>query len=122
MNKGTPYNGRPIGNSPEIKPLDNTLNNDVQKILCTHCAVTAYLPDGDPAKFSMQTPLTIVSAISLLYCPTTSNVPSGKRIVEDFNKALRANSVIYKTEGHMVPELANRMGHRNYVTGRNREG
>ena len=78
LNKGTPYNGRPIGNLPKIMLLDNALNNDVQISLCTHCAVTAYLPDGDPAKLSMQTPLTIASAISRLYCPTTGNVPSGK--------------------------------------------
>ena len=55
LNKGTPYDGRPIVNLPKIMPLDNTLNNDVQTSLCTHYAVTAYLPDGGPAKFSMKT-------------------------------------------------------------------
>ena len=71
--------------------------------------MTSYLPDGDLAEFSIQTPLTIASAISHLYCPTTGNVPSGKRIVEDCNKALRAIGVLYENEGRMVPELANRM-------------
>ena len=70
----------------------------------------------------MQTPLTITSAISRLYCPTISNVPSGKRIAEDCNKALRANGVIYKNEGRMVPDLANRMGNRNHSARMNREG
>ena len=84
--------------------------------------MTAYLPDGDPAKFSMQNPLTITSAISRLYCPTIGNIPSGKRIVEDCNKALRAIGIIYKNKGRMVPELANRMGHCNHAVGRNIEG
>ena len=122
LNKGTPYDGRPIGNSPKIMPLENTLNNDAQISLCTHCAVTAYLPDRYPAKFSMQTPLTIASAISRLYFPTTGNVPSSKQIVENCNKLLCAIGVIYENKGRMVPEMSNRMGHRNHAAGRNREG
>ena len=81
-------------------PLDNTMNIDVHTSLCTYCVVIAYLPDGDPAKFSMQNPLTIASAISRVYCPTTGNLPSGKRIVEDFNKALRAIGVIQKRRAY----------------------
>ena len=30
---GTPYAGRPVGNSPEFMPLDNSLNRDILNYL-----------------------------------------------------------------------------------------
>ena len=33
----TPYAGRPVGNSPEFKPLDNSLNRDILHSLHFHC-------------------------------------------------------------------------------------
>ena len=33
----TPYNGCPVGNSPEFMPLDNILNRDILKSLRFHC-------------------------------------------------------------------------------------
>ena len=29
LQDGTPYDGRPVGNSPEFMPLDNSLNRDI---------------------------------------------------------------------------------------------
>ena len=29
LQDGTPYAGRPVGNSPEFMPLDNSLNRDI---------------------------------------------------------------------------------------------
>ena len=29
LQDGTPYSGRPVGNSPEFMPLDNNLNRDI---------------------------------------------------------------------------------------------
>ena len=29
LQNGTPYDGRPVGNSPEFMPLDNILNRDI---------------------------------------------------------------------------------------------
>ena len=29
LQDGTPYAGRPLGNSPEFMPLDNSLNRDI---------------------------------------------------------------------------------------------
>ena len=33
---GTPYAGRPVGNSPEFKPLDNSFNRDILNCLHFH--------------------------------------------------------------------------------------
>ena len=35
----TPYSGRPVGNSPEFMPLDNSLNRDILHCLCFHCVL-----------------------------------------------------------------------------------
>ena len=57
------YAGRPVGNSPELMPLDNSLNNDLQMSHRYHCIVTAHLPDTDERKFSLSTPLRIARGI-----------------------------------------------------------
>ena len=63
----TPFQAdRPVGNRPEWMPLDNSLNNDIQSSLSLHCAITAYLRDDDPRKFSLSTPSTIVPGINLI--------------------------------------------------------
>ena len=104
-------------------PLDNSLNNDIQLCLSLHCAITAYLDDGDIRKFSFSTPSTIVSGIQRIYNnPASSNVPSSERIVQDCNKALSAFGTVYEHNGSMVPGLANRNGHRNVAAGRNTAG
>ena len=36
LQDGTPYAGRPVGNSPEFMPLDNSLNRDILNYLCFH--------------------------------------------------------------------------------------
>ena len=33
LQDGTPYAGRPVGNSPEFMPLDNSLNRDILQSL-----------------------------------------------------------------------------------------
>ena len=77
LNMGTTYACRPVGNRPEWMSLDNSLNNDIQLALSLHCAITAYLDDGDIRKFLFSTPSTIVSGIQRIYNnPASSNVPS----------------------------------------------
>ena len=120
-NKGTVYACRPVGNSPEFMPLDNSLNQDIQLSLSMHCAITAHLPDTDSRKFSMRTPNTIHEGISKIW-GAEGNVPSSKRIMQDCDKALDAFGTVFQAGGKMVPELANRSGHRNHAAGRNRMG
>ena len=120
-NCGTVYVYRPVGNSPEFMPLDNSLNQDIQLSLSLHCAVTAHLPDNDPRKFSMRTPKTIQSGIQRIW-GEVEGVPSSRRICDDCDRALAAFGIVYRAGGKMVPQLANRSGHRNHAAGRNSTG
>ena len=63
VNGGTVYEGRPVGNSPEFMPLDNSLNADIKRSHDYHCAVTWHCATGDRRKFSMSTPRLIARGI-----------------------------------------------------------
>ena len=43
---GTPYAVRPVGNSPEFMPLDNSLNRDILQSLRFHCVLSHSIIDG----------------------------------------------------------------------------
>ena len=92
-NEGTVYKQRPVGNSPEFMPLDNSLNQDIQLSLSLHCAVTAHLPDDDPRKFSMRTPKTIQAGIQKIW-GEVEGVPYSCRICKDCNRALAAFGIM----------------------------
>ena len=59
VNRNTPYDGRCVGNSPEMMPLDNSLNDYLKESHKYHCICTAHLPTDDPRKHSLSTPLRI---------------------------------------------------------------
>ena len=42
LQDGTPYAGRPVGNSPEFMPLDNSLNRDILHSLRVHCVLSRF--------------------------------------------------------------------------------
>ena len=42
LQDGTPYAGRPVGNSPEFMPLDNSLNRDILHSLHFHCVLSRF--------------------------------------------------------------------------------
>ena len=59
----TPYDGRPVSNSPEFLPLDNSLNIDILHCLRFHCVLSRFVLDGEGTdeeernmKFSFSTP------------------------------------------------------------------
>ena len=59
----TPYAGRPVGNSPEFMPLDNSLNRDILHSLHFHCVLSRFLLDREGTdkeernmRFSLSTP------------------------------------------------------------------
>ena len=56
LNKNTRYHQRPVGNSPEFMPLDNSLNGYLKNSLMHHCVVTSHLPKDDIRKHCMATP------------------------------------------------------------------
>ena len=55
-NAGTRFEERPVGNSPEFVPLDNSLFADLQNDHRRHCAITSDVPKTDDRKFSEATP------------------------------------------------------------------
>ena len=63
LNLNTLYHEKCVGNSPELMPLDNSLNYDLQLSHRHHCAVTAHLPYTDERKYSLSTPLRISKGI-----------------------------------------------------------
>ena len=47
LQDGTPYDGRPVGNSPDFMPLDNILNRDILHSFHFHCVLRYFLLDGE---------------------------------------------------------------------------
>ena len=47
LQDGTPYAGRPVGNSPEFMPLYNILNSDILQSLRFHFVLSYFLLDGE---------------------------------------------------------------------------
>ena len=43
----TTYAGRPVGNSPEFMPLDNSLNRDILHSLHFHCVLSRFVLEGE---------------------------------------------------------------------------
>ena len=54
INAGTVYAGRPVGNTPEIMPLDSNLNKDIHEAVKTHSTYTNILDQKDPKKLVSQ--------------------------------------------------------------------
>ena len=106
---GTPYEDRPVGNSPEMMPLDASLNKDHDDGVRLHMSVTSHLNDDDPKKFSLSTPKRGSSA----YLRVWEGIPSSHRIIEDTNKFLTAIHVIAVNKGIVVAGLGTRKGHRS---------
>ena len=46
MQDGTPYAGRPVGNSPDFMPLDNSLNRDILQSLRFYCVLSHAIING----------------------------------------------------------------------------
>jgi hypothetical protein len=107
------YARRPVGNQPELMPLDASLNWDIDCALNMHVLLTADLPNDHPDKFRKDTPLRISQAITKLCHPVTGVVPSSKRIVQDCNRILTSAVAIVEAGGKIVPGLVNRNGHRH---------
>ena len=47
LQDGTPYAGRPVGNSPEFMPLYNSLNMDIIHCLRFNCVLSRFVLDGE---------------------------------------------------------------------------
>ena len=107
------YGERPVGDQPELMPLDASLNWDIDCSLNMHVLLTAHLSRTHQHKFRKDTPKEISKAIMELCHPETGVVPNSKRIIEDCKRVVASAMAITKAGGKIVPGLVNRNGHRN---------
>ena len=108
LNKGTSFAGHPVGNSPELMPLDCSLFNDVNQSVNYHINITRNLSEEDDKKFSMSSMKRGVSAYLRILEPTidpNAGCPSSKRICEDCSKWTVHLSIIKDHNGCAVPGL-----------------
>ena len=100
---------RPIGNSPELMPLDNSLNQDVHESGRRHTLMSLTIRDRDNKDdrlITMTTPKETARSYKRIFDPTTGVAPKSERILQDVNKVVHALQVIYEAEGVYVPGLA----------------
>ena len=92
---GTPYDGRPVGNSPKFIPLYNSLNRDILHCLRFHCVLSRFVLDGKGTdeeernmQFSFSTPREIAQGMKRIW-ESKMGTPSSARIIEDVGLALK---------------------------------
>ncbi len=90
---------QPIRNSPELMPLDNSLNQDVQKSVRGHTVMSLTIWDcnnKDNCLITMAKPKETAPSYKCIFDPTTGVVPKSERILQDMNKVMHALQVIYE--------------------------
>jgi hypothetical protein len=108
-NAGTPFAGRPVGNSPELMPLDCSLNKDVDDSLRLHVVLTKTYAEDDTRKFSFSTP----TRLERSYRRVLTGSPIGARIIQDVERCMGPHlRKIIEYKGAVVPNLGSRAGHR----------
>ena len=111
-NAGTRFEERPVDNSPDFVPFDNSLFADLKNNHIRHCAITSNVPKTDERKFSEATQDMIMRGIKRLVEMDEVRSPTSIQIVQDCDRALDSMQKVYKAKGMMVPGLANRNRHR----------
>ena len=106
LNEGTIYFNRPIGNSPDMNPLDCTLFKDLHEgvnkvILFTR--YSSYKRTCDRYKTAMQA-----------YNETWKTCPSSERIIDDVDQIVTNMHTIYKHKGIIIDKHVKNKG-RRYV-------
>ena len=113
------FKGKPVGNSPEMMPLDNCLNKDIHESVSRHVLMSrasgGSLNKDDVRFFSLATPKNAAHAYRRIWDPTTGVAPPSKRIIQDINKVQDAMVQIHKQKGAFVPNLAQRPGDRHII-------
>eukprot|EP00594_Rhizosolenia_setigera_P009623 CAMPEP_0178971686 /NCGR_PEP_ID=MMETSP0789-20121207/20476_1 /TAXON_ID=3005 /ORGANISM="Rhizosolenia setigera, Strain CCMP 1694" /LENGTH=494 /DNA_ID=CAMNT_0020658811 /DNA_START=594 /DNA_END=2078 /DNA_ORIENTATION=+ len=108
------YWDRPVGNSPELCALDNSLNRDVHAAVESHVYFTQHVEPEDWRKFSFATYKTTTSAYLRIFDPDTGTSPTSERIVQDCEKVLQSILDVMRVHGTIVPELNCRTGKRRH--------
>ena len=101
----TPYNGRPVGNSPEFMPLDNSLNRDILHSLRFHCVLSCFLLDRKGTDeeernmdLSFSTPRETARGLKHIW-ESKMGTPSLARIIQYVDLALKALGIVYHANG-----------------------
>ena len=110
LQDGTPYAGRPLGNSPNYMPLDNSLNRDILQSLRFHCVLSRFVIDREGTdeeernmRFSFYTPKEIAKGLKRIW-ESKMGTPSSARIVEDVDLVLR-NWIAYSYPPRQFPTV-----------------
>ena len=111
-----PYDGRPVGNSPEFMPLDNILNRDILQSFRYHCVLRRFLLYGEGTdeeernmRFSFSTPKETTRGLKRIW-ESKMGTPSSARIIQDVGLALKVLEIVYRENGFAVEGLADRNG------------
>jgi hypothetical protein len=116
LNAGTSYANHPVGNSPELMPLDCSLFSYLNLSVSRHVVYTSHLDEADHNKFSTSTMVRAQSAYNRLW-NGNPGAPSPSQIVNDIRNTLPSIRCIYENNGRVVPNLGNRSGRRFQRTG-----
>ena len=109
-NDGTPYANHPVRNSPEIMPLDCSLNKDIHKGMRRHFIYINKLDKNDE-KISINTQKQGVHAYRQLWDPKhlPEGIPSSAFIIQDINQIINENMMrIVMARGVFIPGLGTR--------------
>jgi hypothetical protein len=115
------FGGRPPGNSPELMPLDTSLNQDIHESANKHNLLSMAIHThgvSDNRLFSLAMPKEAAHCYKRILDPITGVVSTSEHILQDVNKAINALQVIFEAEGVYVPGLADgrTAGHRHTTT------
>jgi hypothetical protein len=92
---GTRYHDSIPGDSPNLMPLDKTLNQDIHSSARYHVAITSHLPKDDPHTFSFAIPKEISRAYLRLVDPNTGGAPH----LNESSKTVRSGLGFWVKEG-----------------------
>jgi hypothetical protein len=108
-NKGTRYEGKIVGDSPEIcRSLDAHGFADFKAAILAYASFTSIYQVDDPRRFKLGTPEQVFSSMERAWVVA----PTSKRIVEDITGLPRILEKIIEFKGCVVPDEGLRHGRR----------
>ena len=108
-NKGARYEGRVVGDSPEMcRALDSQGVADLMAAIFAYSSFTSVYAVDDPRRFKLGTPDEVFRSTER----ARTVAPSSKRVVEDILALPRVLSKIIEYEGCVVPDEVRRHGRR----------
>ena len=117
-NAGTIYFGRPVGNTPEVMPWDESLNKDVHDKVKEYASLSSHVKKEDQPelwakRFCTANQKQMLNSYMRVLHPDTGVCPTSERIVADFCRCWGENiDAIVKCRGTYVANLGSRNGHR----------